>query len=163
MCWEWDPTARPTFTELRVKFEEIFGESSSGCNLCCENLHSIKNICSALQKPKATTQRLRMVNIPMRKMTQDQCVRNLLLTVVEKHWKVQTMQTVVETVVENMNNYFEELCVISVHVWYLVATLLPSQLKMLKQFCFRLNEFHSLCHKIFPSACVICCLGSQDA
>ncbi len=73
VCWEWDPAARPTFTELRVKLNEIFGESSSGCNLCTTLLHSIKSICSALQKPKATTQRLRMVNMPMRKMTQDQC------------------------------------------------------------------------------------------
>ena len=50
-------------------------------------------------------------------------VRNLLLTVVEKLWKVQTMLTVVETVAENMNNYFEELCVISGALWQLFCHL----------------------------------------
>ena len=54
VCWEWDPAARPTFTELRVKLNDIFGESCFGfnwflwkfaltqtnsiaCVLCCRN------------------------------------------------------------------------------------------------------------------------------
>ncbi len=38
-CWEWDSAQRPAFTEIRIKLNELFGES---CSNTFENKTSVE-------------------------------------------------------------------------------------------------------------------------
>ncbi len=56
-CWEWDSKQRPTFTEIRTKLDEIFGETSfvTGITLQCFVSHLARNTHFHFQIEKLTT------------------------------------------------------------------------------------------------------------
>ncbi len=37
-CWEWDPSERPTFTEIKRKLSEIYGTACSLTNGVCSDI-----------------------------------------------------------------------------------------------------------------------------
>ncbi len=56
-CWEWDSAQRPTFTEIRIKLNKLFGES---CSNTFENNTSVEIamnffLFSQLQKKEPAT------------------------------------------------------------------------------------------------------------